>query len=70
MVICAERLKKIKTKHLFHFKAHFHVFDMFRTGCLSAFNCVATLELVVLEENRQRNRLNLIYFIGRIEGFD
>ena len=70
MVICAERLKKIKIKHLFQFKAHFHVLDMFRTGCLSALNCVAILEIVVLKENRQRNRLTLIYFIGRIEGFD
>ena len=69
MVICVERLKKIKIKYLFHFKAHFHVLDMFHAGCLNPLT-VATLEIVDLKENRQRNRLNLIYFIGRINGFN
>ena len=29
-----------------------------------------TVEMIVPKENIQKNRLNLIYFIGQIDGFD
>ena len=38
--LCSYRLKltmKIKMKHLIHSKAYFHIFSIFRTGCLSTF---------------------------------